>query len=45
MEEALEEERSNFQRASKKLQKAENQLKAAQRELYDMQETVSSADQ
>ena len=40
MEEALEEERSNFQRAAKKLEKAENQLKKSQRELHELQATV-----
>lgn len=40
MEEALEEERSNFQRTAKKLEKAESQLKEAQRELHELQATV-----
>ena len=41
MESALEEERDNFKKTAKNLEKAESQLKAAQTELHELQATVS----
>ena len=41
MESALEEERDNFKKTAKNLEKAESQLQAAQMELHELQATVS----